>query len=810
MSRRPGPPPSNLAVPTSTASASGPAQDVALRHLAHVRAAHGGSGSNTEMRAILRKERELERARASSSTSNREHEAPARRVASNASSMATSLSDRKLTQNSSSSSLGASSVHGADDGPESLTAPTSAPSAATRRSANLNRPSSSKGTTASGPIAPAESAPKKPVLTSDREDSASSVGSRMPAPPDSFDHSFGIDALQAAFSAKYYELANKCKNWERYAAKLRAQSEALEVENRVLREQNAQLEAENAAFRHEQQQRDQDRYRRDVETRLSSLEGRLSSRGQLGDNIGDQFQSGDTLVDLEHISAPSAPSSASKSTDSRHDGRMAYCSSNLQIEDRPELRPPTPVSALSLPAMLPSIPPQDSTQQLSSTGRRSLNQPREGMHEWPVYNKRDSASLAEIINQDAAHRESAAFYGEGRSSRLGSRRLDADAGAARPRLATLPNSATFPSALSGSSHDSSALTSHALAAMNRQHAAMIGDQNHRPASGSPSGGDSMTQTGLRPIQGKRRSTISVDRTLEFSLQQAAVAGMPVSEVAMLASAGGVDARSRGLSSLSDAPTVTGDYLQEYVEQRRQQRRTSFTVQQQQQQHMILGAVPNQPGSRPGSRMSNHSAGGDRTRRARSRAGSVHDAVPMLKDDVFSEGASTNVLPKPKGVSPLMENVNVANGASLYPPTGLNSPSPQAKERSALTELRGLHRVQSSDTSQSSQSLGSGIADYSNSSTELINNDTEDQRRAHRRLYASLRAELDPEDLIKFEKYVHRYDALEIGLEGPRGLINRVKKLLLLTDPDLKSKPEKLRVRKELAREFEKVVKNSAV
>ncbi|EPQ28412.1 uncharacterized protein PFL1_04239 [Pseudozyma flocculosa PF-1] len=802
MSRRQGP--TSLAVQPGSAAASGPAQDVVLRHLAHTRAAHGGSGSNTEMRAILRKEREVERARASSSLSNRENEPPARRMASTASSMITSLSDRKLTQNSSSSSsLGAGSAHGTDDGQEPLAPAPASGAPSSRWPAHSRRPSSAKGSApiSAGLAKNVDLTQQRQVPTSDREGSVSSASSRIPAPPDSFDHSFGVDALQAAFSAKYYELANKCKNWERYAAKLRAQSEAVEIENRVLREQIAQLEADNAALRHEQLQRDQALYRRDVESRLSTLEERLPGRIHSGDDLDERYRSGDTLIDLDRISAPSAPSSASKSSDGRHQGQMTYCSSNLQVEDRPELRPPTPVSALSLPTMLPSVPrPQELGPLSSGPGRRSLNHAHEESHEWPPYNnKRDSASLAEIINQDAAHREFGALYGEGRSSRLGSRRAESDVSVAGSRL---PTSATFPPGPNSASNDASALTSQALAAMNRQHAAMVGGQQAPSAN-------RLGQGNLRPTQGKRRSTISVDRTLDPGLQQ--LAGIPPysSAAAPGAASAGVDARSRGPSVVSEAATVTGDYLQEYVEQRRQQRKTSFTVQQQQQHSAPLGAA--QSGSRPASRLSNHSAGGDRTRRARSRAGSVHDAIPMLKDDVFSDGAAANTAPsRSGGASPLAENVNVINGANLYADRGLgaNSPSPQSKQRSALMEIRCSQPMLSSDTSHSSQSLHSGIADYSNSSTEL-SDAAEDQRRAHRALYASLRAELDAEDLVKFEKYVHRYDALEIGLDGPRGLINRVKKLLLLTDPDLKSKPEKLRVRKELAREFEKVVKNTA-
>ncbi|KAK0544199.1 hypothetical protein OC845_005729 [Tilletia horrida] len=77
---------------------------------------------------------------------------------------------------------------------------------------------------------------------------------------------------------------------------------------------------------------------------------------------------------------------------------------------------------------------------------------------------------------------------------------------------------------------------------------------------------------------------------------------------------------------------------------------------------------------------------------------------------------------------------------------------------------------------------------------------------HRQLYARLRATLDEAQLAKFERYVHRYDALDIPLEGPRGLVNRVRKLFLRGEPDLAQRPERLRLMKELLREFESLVR----
>ncbi len=68
-------------------------------------------------------------------------------------------------------------------------------------------------------------------------------------------------------------------------------------------------------------------------------------------------------------------------------------------------------------------------------------------------------------------------------------------------------------------------------------------------------------------------------------------------------------------------------------------------------------------------------------------------------------------------------------------------------------------------------------------------------------------ELDGEEFQKFERCIQRYDFLDIPLEGSKGLITRVKRLLLVSDPDLRSKPDKLRCAQQLARDFEKMAKN---
>ncbi|KAK0529047.1 hypothetical protein OC834_003835 [Tilletia horrida] len=101
--------------------------------------------------------------------------------------------------------------------------------------------------------------------------------------------------------------------------------------------------------------------------------------------------------------------------------------------------------------------------------------------------------------------------------------------------------------------------------------------------------------------------------------------------------------------------------------------------------------------------------------------------------------------------------------------------------------------------------------HSNDSRQAMEHECYDDGEAdgvgpHRQLYARLRSTLEPDHLAKFEKYVHRYDALDIPLEGPRGLINRVRKLLLRGEPDLAQRPDRLKLMKELLREFEALVR----
>lgn len=413
-------------------------------------------------------------------------------------------------------------------------------------------------------------------------------------------------------------------------------------------------------------------------------------------------------------------------------------------------------------------------------------------------------------------------------------------------------------------------------------------------------------------------------------------------------------RVRSGSAVSDAATVTGwphhnrattafppqhgngssgslgssEYLSEQASQRRRLRRTSMSQQQQlaqlqaQREAAFSVAGSNtQPPSRSASRLSgvsneggNGSQQGRSRSKARSRAGSasVHDAIPTVKDDIFSDdalnetskqhsssiphshsqpallsGRPVGSLAPPPGagvgkgrISPLMPLSNVTNvqassaTSSEFPSSmsegNLALPKPSFGRTASATSLTSTgtrlsetsssHHTTSSGhpsrhpSRQTNLSSGSGFSSaqslaqghhsqdedtqqpvqqpvqqqaqrlmghahessYSSSSAsggELLAQLEEEPQReddrkgAHRRLYIALRDDLPPTELARFERYVHRYDAGEIPIDGPRGLINRVKKLLLLTDPTLRQRPADLRRRKDLARAFENVVKN---
>lgn len=101
---------------------------------------------------------------------------------------------------------------------------------------------------------------------------------------------FDIATLKQAFTAQYHTLAAKCQGWERYAAKLKAQLEALEIDHSLMKETCAQqametqrlearvesqtkyierLEAENGDLR--EMYRERENRSREVESRVSSF-----------------------------------------------------------------------------------------------------------------------------------------------------------------------------------------------------------------------------------------------------------------------------------------------------------------------------------------------------------------------------------------------------------------------------------------------------------------------------------------------------------------------------------------------------------
>lgn len=290
--------------------------------------------------------------------------------------------------------------------------------------------------------------------------------------------------------------------------------------------------------------------------------------------------------------------------------------------------------------------------------------------------------------------------------------------------------------------------------------------------------------------------------------------------------------SRSGSVQSDALTVTEDYLQGIVEHKRQLRKISLSQQQQlhylqARVHMNGGNRPSSslsnnenapsnglmsaplPGdgtvnSRPSSRLSSHRVGG----KMRSRAGSysLHDAIPVDKDDVFSSQSEQRQRAiRRSGSAPLGQvNLNGRSGAM-----------------SAL-ELRHYPNPSDSDASFELDEDANKLGDPSDfnaisreSSREDLGADPlsdNDPKGAHRRLYIRLRDELSTPELVRFERYVHKYDALQIEMEGPKGIINRVRRLLL-PEEIVRSKTtnrEKYQFRKELAREFERIVREDAV
>lgn len=504
---------------------------------------------------------------------------------------------------------------------------------------------------------------------------------------------------------------------------------------------------------------------------------------------------------MEPITIPSPPSS-NRLLDARPPGSTThpFCSSNLNLlgSDNGELtRPPTPNSAISLPQSLQAVLQGEGDGPYSRSARHRNES-----------NANDAFAQYHVIKPEHTKNNSYEYdYLQDIQKQM------------LPQVGSyvMTASNTFPPA---GNTPSAALTVQALAAMNRQ----VEDRNLQSSSSVPQLPSQVWERPASPDRTAKRQISAGDgdliapkqKTASRSDEEADKENVNVTHLTLpgynlepgnisgkagsrAASSGDTIGHSmvRGGSAQSDAATVTGDYLQDIVDQRRRLRKVSHSQQQQLQllqarthlqsnaSQVSLNSATGGPGSRPSSRLSNY--GGMRGK-TRSRAGSysLHDAIPVAKDDVF--GSSSDAQPmapiKRAGTMPLASlDVNIHGGQSKTVDEWMTKESQLVKEKPVHSQP-----VQESD---------------------VVDNDP---KGAHRRLYIRLRDELETADLVRFERYVHRYDALEIGVDGSRGIINRVRRLLLpeeLVNSKL-ALPDKYRLRKELAREFERIVREDAI
>ena len=792
----------------------------------HSRASHGGSGTYTEMRAQIRKEREHERLQlqrqnvsAIPSLHQREGDLQSRRQAQTeshtVSHISSSLSDQKTCQFSASEEDAAEDASADKKGYLRVLPPTSFAMSSDNVS-NMSTASSQMSSSSSTGIARKRS---QTVSTQDSQQQQphhlqqqqqqqqqpqhgrqeSLFGSRadllpqIHSPIETPEQSIGIDALQAAFSAKYYELANKCKNWEKYAAKLRAQLGVLEAENRVLKEQNSQLESDNAQL--QAVLRQEEKTRTQLQGRMSSLEDCLTHRSLSGGNLSAQYRAVE-MLDYDHLSIPSAPSSAEKNSEGTSASRHTpYCSSNLQMEDRSELRPQP----------MPSLPNGTGILQTTSvthhytevdSGRNATRPSREMSLEttqskWDGMRPLDALQSPHLLQSES----DAGAAAEGRSSRLGNRSEVSDKHVAHQRSGTVgalgmvvPRSG---SVLGG--HRGHALTSQALEqedaieAIARPASAQRFHGTYLESNVSTTAASIVASTGVTKaaLQSKRRSTVSGDRGPSLSLAQIVKGALTASGVVAATSS---QSTSRQTSP-NDKALASSDYLQECVEKRREAMRSSFNAQQKGMTPASAQGVPSRPVSRAASRLSTQSG-----TRSRSRAGSVHDAIPVAVEDIF---CSQNTL-KAHSTDTSPEFVTeqlAATGLDAH--ADITAASQRLMAATDTQPVKLMTRKELSIASSPSSLMASSPAkDHS-----------EEQISFERKLYMRFQEELDGDEFQKFERCIQRYDFLDIPLEGNKGLITRVKRLLLVSDPDLRSKPDKLRVRQQLARDFEKMAKN---
>ncbi len=607
----------------------------------------------------------------------------------------------------------------------------------------------------------------------------------------------GIDALQDAFQAKYYELAAKCKGWEKYSAKLKAHLGALEAENRLIKEQNSQLEAENAELRAVVLQEAKTRTR--LEGRMNTLEDCLSQRSLSGGNLNAQYRAVD-VVDYDHLSVPSAPSSAERNTEAAPAPRHTpYCSSNLQFEDRSELRPsasthPNAFSMVQTVTTTQHLEPDLGAQIAASNRDFSLEAARSSMDTTRSIAGSQSP-MPEHVAGAGAFDGPARVAAEGRSSRLGTRSDVPEKRPAHQRSGTVgalgmvgPRAGT----VLGDYRGTHALTSQALA---HQDAA---ESIARPASAqrfhgtylesniATTAASIVASTGVTKaaLQSKRRSTVSGDRASSLSLAQIVKGALTASGVVARSSSTTLSRQS----SPNDKPQSSSDYLQECVEKRREAMRSSFNAQQKTMTPIGCQTVPSRPASRAASRLSTQS--GTRTR---SRAGSVHDAIPVAVEDIFCNQKTVKAHSNETSPELLTEQLAAA-GLNVH--ADITAASQRLMAATEGQSVRLMAREELSTASSPSSLVSASPA-----------LEAEEGVSFERKLYMRFQQELNGEEFQKFERCIQRYDFLDIPLEGSKGLITRVKRLLLVSDPDLRSKPDKLKVRQQLARDFEKMAKN---
>lgn len=672
---------------------------------------------------------------------------------------------------------------------------------------------------------------------------------------------------------------------------MKARSDNLEIENRYLRDTNRKHQEdvralelqlrglkETAMMLEDERRRTEDRHERYTKPTLRHPSSQPIRRpGEVLSSTAHSIPSPPPLTDShqysdDRIHPHHFPSESS--SDIRHS------------EGSLDQRPPTSLSILSMPSSLrnavqhfdsrgdaltrfgnPSYDQFEQYEKMNNPSRNDVTRTHTSRHE------RNDSNMNEILAQDARNRDAAANMQEAYQSAQG----PLLAPSARHGGLGLSESHSFPpsevvnsktlviQSLASTKRDKKEATK-----MNRlpssSSAPMLRPAD--PASGTEQQGPSPPKPVLRH-QSSESSAVGMANQSKQSTKRNALHGStdglqglgvrgllkaPASGDGRLSTVPG----SRCGSVQSDAMTVTEEYLQGVVEQKRQLRKISLS--QQQQLHflqarvhmdganaalqdgssssdkeniipsdLISAAMSGTGGrsSRPSSRMSNSGLRG----KTRSRAGShsLHDAIPIDKDDVFSnhevevkekiEKVQRQTIRR-TGSAPLGQvTLNGTRSGAMsalelrhtVEPSDSDASLDLEEERERMQGINNAHFAPTTAVSPiSNEATPSGTRDAVPVTT--IEESDNDPKGAHRRLYMRLRDELTTEELVKFERYVHRYDALDLEMDGAKGIINRVRRLLL-SEEILDSKytrRERYQFRKELAREFERIVREDAV